>query len=229
MEDDQDQADIEKLAFLLVDHDVRTRRAVLRLFEEMEPDSYTIKPKEDTIIATLPPEIQHSLLEKLHAGLKDGSNNYKIFASLLLGSFSFKAAFSDLLLLLKDPTTKVILAAITALGLFKSPEAISHLVPLIYDEDHHFVARKAIETIAVLGNEGDGVVILIHELFLRGDKNPSHLEAFIQSYGGQILKFVETEIEIESHPHRKSLLVEFYEKISKEFQVDVDGDYTILL
>jgi len=227
MENDQD--DLEKLAFLLVDHDVRTRRAVLKLFEEMEPESYTIKPKEDTIIATLPPAIQHSLLEKLQAGMKTGSDNYKIFASLLLGSFSFEAAFPDLLLLLKVPTTKVILAAITALGLFKSPEAITHLLPLIYDEDHHFVARKAIETIAVLGNEGDGVVILIHELFLHGDKNPAHLEAFIQSYGGQILKFVETEIEIESHPHRKSRLVEFYDKISKDFQVDVDGDYTILL
>ncbi|MHA1745802.1 MAG: HEAT repeat domain-containing protein [Promethearchaeota archaeon] len=227
MENDQD--DLEKLAFLLVDHDVRTRRAVLKLFEEMDPESYTIKPKEDTIIATLPPEIQHSLLVQLHAGMKSGSDNYKIFASLLLGSFSFEAAFVDLLLLLKNPTTKVILAAITALGLFKSPEAVSHLLPLIYDEDHHFVSRKAIETIAVLGNEGDGVVILIHELFIRGDKNPAHLEAFIQSYGGQIFKFVEMEIEIESHPHRKSLLVEYYDKISKEFQVDVDGDYTILL
>ena len=223
--------DLEKLAFLLVDHDVRTRKAVLQLFEEMDPESYTIKPKEDTIIATLPPEIQHQLFEKLLAGIKTGSDNYKIFASLLLGSFSHQPAFDDLLLLLHHSVTQVILAAVTALGLFKSSKAIPSLLLLIYDEEHPLASRKAIETIAVLGNEGEGVATLIHELFQRGDTNPAHLEAYIRSYGGQILKFIESEIENESHHDRKALLIEYYEEICDDYKIKLNekDEYTILL
>ena len=97
--------------------------------------------------------------------------------------------------------------------------------------ENQFVARKAIETIGVLGNEREGVVVLIHELFQRGGTNPAHLEAHIQSYGGQILKFIENEIENETTTSRKSLLLEFSELIGQDFQITVndEDEYKILL
>jgi len=218
---------LEKIALLLVDEDKQIRNITVNFFEDLDPELFRMHTTEGNIIALLPENLKLKVLEELLNKVKDPKINiaYKIFGIFWLGILVYKPAFPFLIGTLFHSNARVVRSAIVALGIFGDTDAIEDLTRFLYIGGE--LGSKAIESIGSLGN--DGLQALIHQLFLKRDVNPHFLESHIMTFGGRIMNFLSMEIEKESKPHRKKLLIGFLRKVSEQYQVEISQNFKILL
>ena len=220
---------LEKIALLLVDENRKIRKKTVIFFEGLDRERFKLHTTEGNIIALLPEYLKLKVLEELlnKVQVPNGDKRYKIFGIFWLGILVYKPSFPFLIHSLSDPNKEVVRSAIVALGIFGDTNAIDNLIPFLYETKRIQIRNKAIESIGSLGN--DGLSALIHQLFLKGDVNPPFLETHIMTFGGRIMNFLSMEIENESKPHRKKLLMGFLRKVNEQYQVKISQNFKILL
>ena len=220
---------LEKIALLLVDENREIRKEAVIFFEDLDPERFKMHTTEGNIIALLPENLKLKVLKELltKVNIPNGENKYKIFGIFWLGILAYKPSFPFLIKSLSDPNKRIVRSAIVALGIFGDTSAIDYLTPFLYDKKRIQIKNKAIESIGSLGN--DGLQALIHQLFLKGDVNSPFLESHIMTFGGRIMNFLSMEIENESNPHRKKLLMGFLREVNAHYQVEISQNFKILL
>jgi len=219
---------LEKIALLLVDKNKEISKKTVKFFEELDPERFKMHTTEGNIIALLSGKLKIKVLEELLKKVRDckyGETKYKIFGIFWLGILVYKPALPFLIQNLSHSNKHVVRSAIVALGIFGDTDAIEPLTKFFNTAGE--LRNKAIESIGSLGN--DGLQALIHQLFLKRDVNPPFLESHIMTFGGRIMNFLSMEIEKESKPQRKKLLIGFLRKVSEHYQVKISQNFKILL
>jgi HEAT repeat protein len=219
---------LEKIAFLLIDESIPIRKATVRLFEELEPEKYQLKTSEGNIIDKLPEVIKSKILTRLTESLETENQEYRSFAAFWLGTLNHKPAIEKLIKQLNHFDDEVRISTINALGIIGSPQAIPNLLPLIFEENSR-IPRKVIETIGNLGEDGEGVRYLIHQLFLEHQPHPSFLEKYVLSFGAKVIPILSSEIANEYHNLRKEKLQKFLLSIVNQYRINSEDSFDIIL
>ena len=123
---------------------------------------------------------------------------------------------------------EVRISTINALGIIGSPQAIPNLLPLIFEENSR-IPRKVIETIGNLGEDGEGVRCLIHQLFLEHQPHPTFLEKYVLSFGAKVIPILGSEIANEYHNQRKEKLQKFLLAIVDQYRINSKDSFDIIL
>ncbi len=218
---------LEKAAILLVDENKNVRKSTLELFWRLKPNVFGLN--EGDILNTMPEKLRIQLLDLMVDGLENGDEEYRKFAGFWLGALQYKPAYDALCKNLYYPSEDLKIKIIRALGLFGDKRAVKPLLKLI-DEEEGDIQRKAIQTIGSLGIEG--VFELIHKLYQKKGATYSHpefLEKYLLSFGGKIRSYLEKELIKEKDAKRKKFLEELYNKISKDYSIDISDDFKIYL